>query len=135
MAAWLQELVARGAETWHAPRGGEVTFHGPRQLVAYPVLDIRCGLTHAAYIAAGGCRERPCRTDFVILGLQRLVQPAVWDQQVTLPGKCACRREAKIGARAFVECLEDCVVDTLGALCMVVALYPGTRLPTAEHNH
>mmetsp|Transcript_19883 Transcript_19883/g.59051 ORF Transcript_19883/g.59051 Transcript_19883/m.59051 type:complete len:267 (-) Transcript_19883:17-817(-) len=58
-----EELVARGAETWHAPRGGEVTFHGPRQLVAYPVLDIR---------------------------------------------------EAKIGARAFVECLEDCVVDTLG---------------------
>ncbi|KAG1672804.1 hypothetical protein FOA52_002792 [Chlamydomonas sp. UWO 241] len=60
----VEELRARGIEIHHAPRGGEVTFHGPRQLVAYPVVDVR---------------------------------------------------DAKLGARAFVEALEDSIVDTVAA--------------------
>jgi lipoate-protein ligase B len=59
----MQDLAKLGVDVVTVPRGGETTYHGPGQLVAYPILNLR--------------------------------QPG-------------------LGARAFVEGLEDAMVQTVG---------------------
>ena len=35
-----ERLKALGAEFYHIDRGGDITFHGPGQLVCYPIIDL-----------------------------------------------------------------------------------------------
>lgn len=48
-----EALEAMGAQFFHIDRGGDITFHGPGQLVCYPILDLeRLGIGLRDYIGA-----------------------------------------------------------------------------------
>ncbi|HEY3117696.1 MAG TPA: lipoyl(octanoyl) transferase LipB [Chloroflexota bacterium] len=73
------ELAGGGAAIVESDRGGDVTFHGPGQLVAYPILDLRSrGLGPVDYV----CRleELVIRTlaRFGISGERWPGRPGVW---------------------------------------------------------
>ena len=48
-----ERLKSLGAEFYHIDRGGDITFHGPGQLVCYPIIDLDAiGLGIRRYIDA-----------------------------------------------------------------------------------
>jgi len=59
LRASTQELAARGVQVFECNRGGDITFHGPGQLVGYPIFNLR------AFTDEHGCRKTLGAVDYV----------------------------------------------------------------------
>ena len=87
--ATLEELAARDIELIRTERGGEVTYHGPGQLVAYPIVRLadRGILLRPFVRALETAMSRTCATYGVAAG-RRDGQPGCWvDADGTTPRK------------------------------------------------
>lgn len=97
-----QTLAARGVQVVETGRGGDVTAHGPGQLVAYPIVDLspdRCDVRRFV----GDLRET--MADLIRpLGVEGGELPelvGLWVDEASVdrwPGAAEARRPAKVGA-------------------------------------
>jgi lipoyl(octanoyl) transferase len=71
-----RSLANRGIELHKASRGGDVTYHGPGQLVAYPVFPLRSGVL--AHIQAMAEAVIAVLSPFGVQGEFRRDEPGVW---------------------------------------------------------
>jgi lipoyl(octanoyl) transferase len=77
--ATADELERRGIEVIRVERGGEVTYHGPGQLVAYPIVSLaeRGILVRPFVRALEAALAATCATDGVVAG-RREGHPGCW---------------------------------------------------------
>ena len=79
LAVPLDFLEKEGVPVIHVERGGDITFHGPGQLVVYPIIDLKAlGLGVADYVTA--LEEVMIRTaaDFKVKAEQNPKNRGVW---------------------------------------------------------
>jgi lipoyl(octanoyl) transferase len=69
-------LKSRGISLHKASRGGDVTFHGPGQLVAYPVFPVRKGVV--AHVQSMATAVISVLAQYGVQGEFRREEPGVW---------------------------------------------------------
>ncbi|HEX6315280.1 MAG TPA: lipoyl(octanoyl) transferase LipB [Gemmatimonadaceae bacterium] len=95
------QLRARGVELFDVERGGDITFHGPGQLVGYPIIDLKAHRqdlhwylrqVEEAIIQAMASIGLPCERNHGYTG--------VWTRGVSNAAASRLRKVASIGVHA-----------------------------------
>ncbi len=101
LVASAAQLQARGVELFEVERGGDVTFHGPGQLVGYPVIDLK-GHRRDLHWYLRQVEESIIRS-MSACGLACVRNPGftgVWTRGVASEGQSRLRKIASIGVHA-----------------------------------
>ena len=91
LTAAPDDLRSAGASVYRVDRGGDITYHGPGQLVGYPILSLGDAPDVVAYVRALEDALRATLAEFGIPSRTIAGRTGVW---VALPD----RRDAKIAA-------------------------------------
>jgi lipoate-protein ligase B len=77
-----ESLRARGIELHDTPRGGDITYHGPGQLILYPIMKLS-GDDADAHAFVGKLEEIAIRTAeaFAVKAFRRKGKTGVWTDQ------------------------------------------------------
>ncbi|MET0772285.1 MAG: lipoyl(octanoyl) transferase LipB [Candidatus Limnocylindrales bacterium] len=82
-----QELAGRGIETIRVERGGEVTYHGPGQLVAYPIVRLaEAGLLLRPFVRALELAMADAAGSYGVPAERRDGYPGCWVDPAGLDG-------------------------------------------------
>jgi lipoyl(octanoyl) transferase len=77
--ATLEELASRGIELIRTERGGEVTYHGPGQLVAYPIVRLADrGLLLRPFVRSLEAAMRETCATYGVAADRREGRPGCW---------------------------------------------------------
>jgi lipoyl(octanoyl) transferase len=81
-------LASHGVGVHHTDRGGEVTYHGPGQIVAYPICNLRGGREDVGRLVRG-LEEAMIRTaaDFGVVADRLKGAPGIWVETPRGPEK------------------------------------------------
>jgi lipoyl(octanoyl) transferase len=115
-------LAERGVEVYECDRGGDVTFHGPGQLVAYPIFDLRGFPSDSSARKTLGAVEyvrrleealiRTC-ADFGIPAKRISGLTGVWTVPVTALAECATQLDGRGRPSLHGSWAQDSIPDSL----------------------
>jgi lipoate-protein ligase B len=78
-------LAALGADVIHSDRGGDITFHGPGQIVGYPIVDLRAlGIGPADYVRRLEAVLIDALGRFGIAAERAVGRPGVWTRRAKI---------------------------------------------------
>jgi lipoyl(octanoyl) transferase len=97
-----EALAARGVALHDSDRGGEATFHGPGQVVCYPIADLKAlGLSARRYVQ--GLEETIIKTlaDFDVRGFSQPKKVGVWTRATDKIASIGVRIQRRVTSHGF----------------------------------
>lgn len=110
-----EDLAAAGVQLHVASRGGDVTYHGPGQLVAYPIFPLRAKTGVVAHLEAMAKAVIAVLAGWGLRGEFRRDEPGVW-----INGAKVCAFGVHVRRRVPIHGLALNVQTDLAAFNMIV---------------